>query len=350
MIKLLQQLGIRTTSDKVLDALVKTPFKKIAEQNLEVPMNYADSTELTEINSETATFEPGMDYMSTTEQLSVKELMSSNDPFVRLGAFYELCIKQQKDFSDQIMPESNTSEVNYSEMLQSQNIIEDSIKVLFGRKADLSSVKEMLISIGDASKNVVNQKWSSTEMDDLRTALFIPSMQVIYVAMLNFVVMKALYTFLTKRGEIVAVSTKQETETRAKEAAMKPSTMPDQERAKMISKILNSDKMKELFNDNIIYTVGKTNMDPDRVKALKELVYYALGGKESPITSVKNWDIAKNPLDGNYDKFFAEIIREIQTFFEIPPLRSGVGDAKVGPNTKAVFKQQAPIAVTELLK
>jgi hypothetical protein len=108
--------------------------------------------------------------------------------------------------------------------------------------------------------------------------------------------------------------------------------------------------MKELFNDNIIYTVGKTNMDPDRVKALKELVYYALGGKESPITSVKNWDIAKNPLDGNYDKFFAEIIREIQTFFEIPPLRSGVGDAKVGPNTKAVFKQQAPIAVTELLK
>lgn len=355
LIKLLQQLGVRGSSDRVIDALVKAPLKKIAEQDLKAPMASADGTKLEEINSTTARFEPGMDYLSTTKELTEIDLLMSNDPFVRLGMFYQLCIQQQVNFFDQITPQNSRAVVNYSEMLQTSNMMEESIRILFGRKADLSSVKGMLISMGEASKNVVDEKWLSTEMDDLRAALFVPAMQAIYVAMLNFVLMKALYTFLTKRGEIVAINTRQETETRereaaAKEASMKPWTMPDEERAKMISRILNSDKMKELFNDNIIYVAGKKNLDPERVKALKELVYYALGGKESPITSIKNWDISKNPLDGNYDNFFAEIIREIQTVFEIPPLRSGVGDAKVGPNTKAVFKQQAPIAVTELLK
>ncbi len=349
LIKLLQQLGVRGSSDRVIDALVKAPLKKIAEQDLKAPMASADNTKLEEINSTTARFEPGMDYMSSTEELNEMDLLLSNDPFVRLGMFYQLCIQQQVNFFDQITPENSRAVVNYSEMLQTGNMMEESIRILFGRKADLSSVKGMLISMGEASKNVVDEKWSSTEMDDLRTALFVPAMQAIYVAMLNFVVMKALYTFLTKRGEIVAASARQETEARTKSSEPTvPSMMVDDKRGKMISRIFNSEPLKKLLDDNIIYREGKPG-DEQSIKALKELVYYSFGGPQSPFASIKNWDTTKNPLNGTYDRHFAEIIREIQTAYKIPPIRGGKGDGKVGPNTKEFFSLVIPREVTKLI-
>jgi hypothetical protein len=78
-------------------------------------------------------------------------------------------------------------------------------------------------------------------------------------------------------------------------------------------------------------------------------VYYTFGGKQTGIDSVKNWDISKNPLDGNYDQFFSNIIRDIQTKYGVPPLRNGVGDGKIGPITKEFLQKVMPIAISELV-
>jgi hypothetical protein len=161
--------------------------------------------------------------------------------------------------------------------------------------------------------------------------------------------MKALYTFLTKRGEIVAASARQETEARTKSSEPTvPSMMVDDKRGKMISRIFNSEPLKKLLDDNIIYREGKPG-DEQSIKALKELVYYSFGGPQSPFASIKNWDTTKNPLNGTYDRHFAEIIREIQTAYKIPPIRGGKGDGKVGPNTKEFFSLVIPREVTKLI-
>ena len=79
------------------------------------------------------------------------------------------------------------------------------------------------------------------------------------------------------------------------------------------------------------------------------MVYYSFGGPQSKFANIKNWDTTKNPLDGKYDEYFANIIKEIQTAYKIAPLRNGQGDAKVGPNTKEFFMLVVPREVTKLI-
>lgn len=283
LIKLLQQLGVRLPSNKVIDSLLSTPLKRIAEQDLKVPMTSADNTELDEINAETVSFTVDMNYMSTNQDVSELELMSSMDPFVRLGMFYQLCIQQQKEFSDQIMPQSIGKGVNFSDMIESGNTMEESIKVLFGRKADFSAVKELISSIESASDQVVKAKWSDVGMEELRTALFVPAMQVVYVSMLNFVIMKAMYKFLTKRDEIVVAASKQDAERAKVNQTISGLIIPDfsdpkvkQDKPLRYKTALAAIKYlrgQGFFDDNnkLYYQKGK-EMNPEAITALKILV------------------------------------------------------------------------------
>jgi hypothetical protein len=202
--------------------------------------------------------------------------------------------------------------------------------------------------------DIISLKWEGPESEEVKATLFIPAMQAVYVALLNFVVMKGLYAYLTKKTAIVAKTkaAEQVEKTRREEAAKAartPSMMEDSERGKKIAVLFRDPNLKAMLSDDTLYLPGKAGYDPNKVKALKELVYYTFGGKQTGIDSVKNWDISKNPLDGNYDQFFSNIIRDIQTKYGVPPLRNGVGDGKIGPITKEFLQKVMPIAISELV-
>jgi len=353
LIALLEEIGANkgvSGTERLINEMFSKTLKALGNANIDVAMNAADNTDLEEITDKTVLLGEVPDYITSQDSVTEVELMMSMDPFVRLGVFYQLALQQDRAFMDRVMPAALGEGMNYNVMVQKGKMNDESIKILFGRGAKTGDVKDVLSGLDEVSMEIIELKWSGTEADEAKMTLFIPAMQAVYVALLNFVVMKGLYAYLTKKAVIVTKAKAAEEVERAKrvETLKKPSTMQDAERGKVISKIFNSEPLQKLMNDNVIYRVGKTG-DEAGIKALKELVYYSFGGPQSPFASIKNWDISKNPLDGKYDEYFANIIKEIQTKYKIEPLRGGQGDGKIGPITKEFFSLVIPREVTKLI-
>lgn len=293
------------------------------------------------------------DYVSGTPYKKLDDIQEVMDPFTRIGMFFQLCLLQNPEMLDRMdISDSAAEKLSHPEFMRSKKPFEESLRLIFGRSADLSSMDAFMPRLDELSMEMMDATWNNNEAKKVKKLLFVPAMQAFYIAFTNFVLAKAMYTFLTKKEARVAAKRK-EAEKRAEEAKIKtekPSSMSNVDRSAKISKIFNSEPLQNLLRSNYIYRVGKPGGDEQGIKALKELVYYALGGSDSKIQSVKNWDITKNPIDGKYDEFFANIIRDIQTEYAIPPLRNGIGDGKVGPNTKQAFKEDIPLLVTSLLK
>jgi hypothetical protein len=357
LISLLEEIGANKGvkgTERLINEVFSKTLKTLSGAKMDVAMNAADSSELKEITNRTLILSDSQDYVSTQNPISELELMMSMDPFVRLGMFYQLVLQQDESFMDRVMPAASGDGMNYNVMLQRGKMNEESIKILFGRSAKTSGVSGILSNIDDVSMDIVALKWSGAEDDETKAALFIPALQAIYIALLNFVIMKGLYAYLTKKAVIVKKEKQAEEVERTKRAEASkalrtPSMMEDSERGKKIATLFRDPNIKSILGDKIIYIPGKPGYDPNKVKAIKELVYYTFGGKESGIDSVKKWDISKNPLDGTYDKFFSDIIRDIQTKYKIPPLRNGIGDGKIGPITKDFLQKVMPIAIAELV-
>ena len=350
LVSLLEEIGANkgiAGTERLINEMFSKTLKTLGTANIDVATNAADNTDLEEINNETVIIGEPQDYIVDNNPESEMELMMSMDPFVRLGIFYQLALQQDKSFIDRSLGDGT----NYNAMMQKGKMNDESLKILFGRSIKTDSVKGVLSSLDAISMDIISLKWTGAEAEDTKATLFIPSMQAVYVALLNFVVMKGLYAYLTKKAVIVTKAKAAEEMERAKkaEAARTPSMMQDAERGKMISKIFNSTPLQKLLNDNTIYRIGKAGYDEAAVKALKELVYYSFGGPQSSFTGIKNWDTTKNPLDGRYDEYFANIIKEIQTKYKIQPIRRGQGDGKVGPNTKEFFSLVIPREVTKLI-
>ena len=356
LVSLLEEIGANkgvAGTERLINEIFSKTIKSLGSTNIDVATNAADNTDLEEITSKTASIEQPLDYVAAQNQMTEIELMSSMDPFVRLGIFYQLALQQDKAFMDRVMPAALGEGMNYNAMTQKGKMNDESIKILFGRGAKTGEVKDVLSNLDAVSMDVIDLKWNGPEAEEAKATLFIPAMQAVYVALLNFVVMKGLYAYLTKKTVIVTKTKAAEEVERLKKAeaakiGRKPSMMEDAERGKIISKIFNSEPLQKLLNNNTIYRLGKPG-DEDSIKALKELVYYSFGGPQSKFANIKNWDTTKNPLDGKYDEYFANIIKEIQTAYKIAPLRNGQGDAKVGPNTKEFFMLVVPREVTKLI-
>lgn len=295
------------------------------------------------------------DYISGTPYASIEDIEDVMDPYTRIGIFFQLCMLQNPGVIERLGDiSSKTDRMSYPEFVSKNKPFETSLRLLFGRDADMSELEEFIEELNSLSMEMINVLWNDNDAKMVKKALFIPVMQAFYVAFMNFTLGRALYEFLTKKkGSVekersaaaaaVAAAAAEKTKT------LKPADMPNAERAKVISRIFNSAPLQKLLRDNFIYRVGKKGYDEAGVKALKELVYYALGGSTSKVESVKNWDITRNPLDGNYDEHFANIIRDIQTAAEIQPIRKGQGDGKVGPNTKEWFMTRIPNQITKMV-
>lgn len=356
LVSLLEEIGANrgiSGTERLINELFSKTLKTLGTANIDVAMRAADNTDLEEITDETVVLDQTQDYVATQNPMSELELMMSMDPFVRLGIFYQLAIQQDKTFMDRVMPAALGEGMNYNAMIQRGKMNDESIKILFGRGAKTGDVKDVLANLDAVSMDIIDLKWNGPDAEEAKATLFIPAMQAVYVALLNFVVMKGLYAYLTKKAVIVTKAKAAEEVERTKraeaaKATRTPSMMQDAERGKIISKIFNSEPLQKLLKDNVIYRVGKTG-DEAGIKALKELVYYSFGGPQSQFASIKNWDTPKNALDGKYDEYFANIIKEIQTKYKIEPIRKGQGDGKVGPNTKEFFSLVIPREVTKLI-
>jgi hypothetical protein len=357
LVSLLEEIGANkgvTGTERLINEMFSKTLKTLGTANIDVAMNAADNTDLEEITVETAVLDQVQDYVATQSPMTELELMMSMDPFVRLGIFYQLAIQQDKAFMDRVMPAALGEGMNYNAMIQRGKMNDESLKILFGRGVKTEGVKDILSSVDSISMDIISLKWSGTEAEEVKATLFIPAMQAVYVALLNFVVMKGLYAYLTKKTVIVTKAKAAEEVERTKKAeatkaARTPAMMEDSERGKKIAALFRDPNLKAMLSDSVLYLPGKPGYDPSKVKALKELVYYTFGGKETGIDSVRNWDISKNPLDGNYDQFFSNIIRDIQTKYGVPPLRNGAGDGKIGPITKEFLQKVMPLAIAELV-
>jgi hypothetical protein len=352
VISLLEEVGANlgpSGTEKIINDLLGKAVKALGSSNITTAMNAADNTDLEEIKNDNALFGQDMDYISSSNELSELELMSSMDPFVRMGMFYQLALLENETLMDRITPASLGTGVNYSGMLTSGKMNDESLKILFGRNIKTGSVKDILSKMDSISVDMVNLLWSGSDAEGTRRVLFIPAMQAVYIALLNYVVLKGLHSYLTKKSVIVAKArTERESEKEKKRlestAVKTPATMTDSERGRKIQEIFKSSKINDLLNDNTIYIADRKGYEQERVKALKELVYYMFGDAKSDVQSAKNWDISKNPIDGNYDKFFSNIIKDIQKTYDIRPI-----DGKVGPITKDFFIEETPSAIVALI-
>lgn len=352
IISLLEEIGANAGTngtERIINDVLGKAVKTLAGMNIEVAINAADNTDLEEITNETALFGQDMNYISSGNNLSELELMSSTDPFVRMGMFYQLALLQNDAFMDRVMPASTGTGVNYSGVLASGKMNDESLKILFGRNIKTAPVQDVLTKLDSVSIDVINLLWSGTEAEGTRAALFIPAMQAVYISLLNYVLMKGLYSYLTKKSVIVAKErtereAEKEKERLAAAVVKTPVTMADSERGRKIQEIFKNPKLREMLGDDTIYIADRKGYDAEKVKALKEIVYYMFGGKDSGIDSVKRWDISVNPIDGNYDKFFAGLIKDIQSKYNVQPI-----DGKVGPITKEFFEKAMPLAIAELV-
>ena len=362
LVKLLNGLRVDTDVVKFIDTTFNPLVNKLQSQNIDFVVTSLDQTKMPEINSENIDTTIINDYLSGRSDMSELEMADSMDPFVRLGLFYQLCLVQQPEFISKITSDIRGTKLSYPDFTTDGKSFEQSLRTLFGRDIDLTALDPYMPQLNELSTVLINSSWNAPAAEDIKKMLFIPAMQVFYVSLMNFVLAKALYKFLTKRTEII-VKAKQEQEEELKRVQAEqeksriliPSMMDDKARGNKIKEIFKNPALQALLKDNTIYIPGRAGYDPERVKALKELVYYAFGGKDTvpgegpSIPSVVNWDITKNPLDGNYDQFFSNIIRDIQTKFSIRPIRAGKGDGKVGPNTKQFFAMNIPNAIVELI-
>jgi hypothetical protein len=352
LISLLRGLRVDAPIPRLIDSIFSPVLSKLETQDLRSVMNSLDEVSMPEITADNIEMREVNDYLSSRSEVSELEMAESMDPYMRLGLFYQLCLLQQENFIANVTSDTKGTKLNYPDFIKNGAPFTESMRTLFGRNADLSALDPFIGALNELSLYMMDNIWNSPKSDRTKTTLFVPAMQVFYASLMNFVLANALYSFLTKKSNIV-MSAKQAEIEKAKAEAQKltkvPSTMSDEERGKMITKIFRSAPLQGLLNDKTIYIPGKAGYDPDKVKALKELVYYSFGGKQSKFDKIKNWDISKNPLDGNYDQFFSDLIKDLQTEYSIRPIRAGKGDGKVGPNTKSFFKEQIPDAVVELI-
>jgi hypothetical protein len=355
LIKLLKGMKVDTPTSRIIDSVLGPVLTKMQTQDFGRVMDGLDSVDIPEITSRNIELGTVTDYLSNTEEMTELEMAASMNPYTRFGLFFQLCLLQQPDFISKVTTDVKGTKLNYPDFVSGGKPFEESLRTLFGRNADLAALDPFMASLNELSLSMIDSTWNTEEFDRIKTALFVPAMQVFYVALMNFVLANALYLFLTKKGDIVTKARSAEAEKLRKEeeakkaASSTPWTMGDADRGKKIAALFRSAPLKAMISDNVIYVPGKSGYDPDKVKALKELVYYMFGGKESGIPSVKAWDVSKNPLDGNYDQFFSNIIKDIQTKYEIPPLRNGQGDGKVGPVTKKFFAKTTPLAISDLV-
>ena len=206
LISLLEEIGANkgiTGTERLINEMFSKTLKAIGNANIDVAMNAADNTDLEEITGKTAKLDDAPDYIATQNPMTEVELMMSMDPFVRLGVFYQLALQQDDEFMDRVMPAALGEGMNYNVMVQKGKMNDESIKILFGRGAKTTDVKDVLSSLDEVSMDIIALKWSGTEADEAKATLFIPAMQAVYVALLNFVVMKGLYAYLTKKAVIV---------------------------------------------------------------------------------------------------------------------------------------------------
>ena len=347
LVSILEEIGANTGSSgtmRVINDVISKAVKTVANANIDVAINAADNTDLEEITGENVILGEDLDYVTQENGLSEMELMSSMDPFVRLGMFYQLALLQNDEFSDRVVPSSSGTGVNYNGMMAPGRMNAESLKILFGRRTKTDAIQDVLKKLDSISLEMLDLKWSGPDGDEARAALFTPAMQVVYVALLNYVIMKGLYAYLTKKTVLVAKGRAEQEEAAKKAVVKTPATMTKNERGRKIQEIYRSSKLKDLLDDDTIYIANRKGYDPDRVKVLKELVYYMFGNEKSDIESVKNWDVTKYPIDGNYDAIFAGMIKDIQREYSIRPI-----DGKVGPITKAWFSKEIPLALADML-
>lgn len=343
-IKLLEEMGARSASNTVVDNLFKKAITKLGEMNLDVPMKSADNTDMVELTNENVELKTDIDYISSTAQLSELELMQSMDPFVRLGLFYQLCIQQQKDFSDRVMPSSGKG-INYSDMLRSGNVAEESLKILFGRDLDFGGVQNVISSLSAVSQNVMKLKWESPESDDVRGALFVPAMQVVYVAMLNFVIMKALYVYLTKKTEIVSQVQKQKASEIKVNQTLSGLVIPDFTdpkvktdkalRYKTAISAIRYLKGQGFFEDTkkLYYEKGK-ELNPEAITALKILM-----ASIPQIEFTEKVPMKPEEINGTWTPELKSAVMQLQKVAGIK------ADGIIGPNTR-----KAIIGIEETIK
>jgi hypothetical protein len=273
LISLLEEIGANrgvSGTERLINEMFSKALKTLGTTNIDVAMNAADNTDLEEITDDTVVFDQDKDYITSQNPMSELELMSSMDPFVRLGMFYQLAIQQDDVFMDRVMPGEG---VNYSAMIQKGKMNDESLKILFGRGVKTEGVKDVLSSLDSISMDIISLKWEGSEAEEVKATLFIPAMQAVYIALLNFVVMKGLYAYLTKKTAIVAKAkaAEQVEKTRREEAAKAartPSMMEDSERGKKIAVLFRDPNLKAMLSDKTLYLPGKPGYDPNKVKAL----------------------------------------------------------------------------------
>jgi len=220
LLELLDVLGVRKSTTTIIDQATESIVKKLGKQSLERPMNAADNTELEEITAKNVDLSTSMDYSSDTE-LSELELMTSNNPFTRLGMFYQLCFQDEQEFLLKVVPGGK----NYTDVLSTGSAAESTVALVQGKELDLSGVRPYMEKIDLALEEIIETKWKEKESNQIKAALFTPVMQGLYLSMLNFVLMKALYTFLTKKTTIVDTQNKLKAEEESKNAKVNYTTL-----------------------------------------------------------------------------------------------------------------------------
>lgn len=357
LVSLLRGLKIDTPLTKLIDSIFDPVLERIQGQNLKVVLDSLDQVdeddmpEITARNMETGDV---VDYLSGKTDMSEIEMAGSMDPYVRLGLFYQLCLLQQPEFISKVTSDVKGTKLSYPDFMSEGKPFEQSMRTLFGRGADLSALEPYMEPLNRLSLSMIDSVWNGQQSDRVKATLFVPAMQVFYVSIINFALAGALYSFLTKKSTIVMQAKSAEEAERVKRSEAQtsiktPQMMESSERGKKIAELFRNPDLRSMLSDNTLYLPGKSGYDPAKIKALKELVYYMFGGKNSGIDSVKNWDVTKNPIDGNYDQFFSNIIKDIQTKHGVQPLRNGIGDGKIGPITKEFFQKAIPLAISALV-
>lgn len=334
VVKFLEDIGTKLSTEKVIDNAFKKLVEKLGEQNLDVAMESADATDLEEITNENVSLREDINYVSAADNKTQIDLMQSLDPFVRLGMFYQLAIEAQKDFAQRVIPSSAGQGVNYSGMIESGKTADESLKILFGRDLDLGPIQDALKPLNSISQNIIKLKWDSPESDETRATLFIPAMQVVYVALLNFVVLKGLHTFLTKKTEIVQAAATKAAEQPKINQILSGAIIPDfsdpkvkqsgEIRAKAIIAAMNALEKEEFFKDpNQLYSDKKNNLNPEAISLLK-IIFAATPklGFTEPVP------MKMEDINGSFTPAFKNAIIQFQRM-------SGLkADGIIGPNTR----------------
>lgn len=320
-------------------------------------MSRFDDIDFEEIDFDTINTRQVNDYVSGMPFKELNDLEMTMDPFVRMGMFYQLCLLQNAEIMDRTEVVLGTDKLAHNEFVRSKEPFKESLTMLFNitNPSDLGQLEMFLPRLNDLSLQMMNVIWNNNDAKKTKRILFIPMMQAFYIAFANFILGEALYKFLTARTtkaktrrDTAAAAAAAEIAKKAEEekvrTAVLVTSMTKEQRGKKLAQLNRDPNLKALFDDNIIYIAGRSGYDPNRVKALKEVIYYMYAVPGSDVMSAQNWDIEKYPLDGNYDQHFAKIIKDFQTTYDVTPI-----DGKVGPITKKEIQEYIPVYVAELV-